>query len=735
MAGRVYGKSQVDFKGGYVKGSVYGGGERAYIGYESTSKSAATGKSEANVDFTYTANTNEILGNVYGANNLIGSPFENAKATVTNGTVHNVFGGGNVAESLGTTDVIIEGGVTDTVFGGGNLAATHGSTVTMNDGLVLKGVYGGCNATDSVYGNINVNILGGTIGTSSALANVHGGGYGEQTGSTGNVTVNFGQDISTTSTASTNPALYGNVYGGSAFGTVNDDGTDKTTVNIRNGALRYLVSGTDTIGGSVYGGGLGVSGNINKGKVYGAITVNVGDSIHQAGAEVADTTICFGYATIGRNVYGCNDSGGSPQEDVTVNIFGTAHTTTDYADYDPATNGGVPATYAIANVFGGGNFADYTASNKTATVNIFSCDNTIERVFGGGDASATPNVSTDIQGGRMDKVFGGGNGERPGYPANINGNILLAIHGGTVNTFFVGSNQNGTITGTQTVTVDGNGPCGDQMDIDEFFCGGNAVNVIGDVDATIDCQDGMTVRNLYGGCNKADVLDDLSTPEHEGNINLVVKGGTFQNVYGGSKGDLAAIGDGHTDRQVIIEGNVNLTITGGTIDTIFGACNINGNVLGGVTINVYDSLNTTCPLVIHNIYGGGRTAKYEPTDATGAYPEINIMKGTISQDTINTSTGIVLTGGNVFGGGYGTNYGIEAIVKSNPKITIGDSVVGHSSNEATVEGNVYGGGHGAKVEGNPHVILDGTSVVNVNGNVYGGGSQAEVTGNPKVEVK
>ena len=738
MAGRVYGKSQVDFKGGYVKGNVFGGGERAFIGYESTSKGAATGKSEVNVDFTYTANTNDIMGNVYGANNVSGSPFENAKATVIKGTVHNVFGGGNVADCLGTADVIINGGITDTVFGGGNLAATHGSTVTMNDGSVLKGVYGGCNANDSVKGNINVIILGGTIGTDSNLANVHGGGYGQNTGSKGNVTVTFGDDSGTNPTASINPTLYGNVYGGSAFGTVNDDGTDKTTVNIRNGALRYLVSGTDTIGGSVYGGGLGLSGpaNINKGKVYGAVTVNVGDSIHQAGVEVADTTICFGYATIGRNVYGCNDSGGSPQEDVTVNIFGTAHTSGAEGDSVTGTK------FAIANVFGGGNYADYdpkdgggTSVMKTARVNIFGCDNTVRRVFGGGDASSSPNVTTDIQGGRFAQVFGGGNGERGSeYAANITGNVVLGIHGGQVGMSFGGSNQNGLISGTTTIVLDNDGPCG-ETDIDEYFCGGNYVDVVGDVDATITCSQGMHVKRLYGGCNQAHIKKKLDGTG--GNVNLTVLGGEYECVFGGSKGRPVGHPEGVFDAY--IEGDVNLTIKGGTIDTVFGGSNIMGNVHGRIIVNIDDAGSNECPLVVHNVYGGGHDAYYMP-DTLGYYPEVNILNGTISKRVKVDSNGdpiydanhqLIKECGNVFGGGFGNDAIVTSPSTYGPKVTIGSN---NSSKEATVEGNVYGGGDAAEVRGNTTVQFDTRSKVTVEEDVFGGGHNATVNGSATVKI-
>ena len=710
--GAVEGLAQVTVNGGILHYNVFGAGEGL------AGNSAFKGDVEKGTVVNLIGSSH-ITGNVYGGgrNGTVGKPWGRSSRDVA-----------TVQVNLGSTDSSYTGNdtVNGSIFGGGMAAQVNGNaTVNVYSGHVIESVYGGNQSSDTVKGNIAVNILGGTLGSQTALNNhetvdVFGGGYGENTRTIGDVTVTVNKG------GTEAPTIYGDVYGGSEFGTVNRDvasSTDKTTVNIVNGTL---VSKKETVGGynvytggNVYGGGLGEKNNDTKGVVNGEVTVNIGEALPGTSPYTNhDTTFYVGYATIGGNVYGANNTGGSPKQNVTVNIYGTAQ--------EAGVNTFDDEGYALANVFGGGNFANYDASNKTAYVNIFGCDNTIERVFGGGDAAATPNVSTDIQGGRMDQVYGGGNGERgESQAANINGNVNLAIHGGKVNTFFVGSNQNGTITGTQTVTVDGNGPCGEQMDIDEFFCGGNFVDVIGDVNATIDCQDGMTVRNLYGGCNQANITGD---------VNLTVKGGTFENVYGGSKGDLEAIGEDHNDKLVTIGGDVNLTITGGTIDTVFGGCNINGNVLGGIIINVYDSLNTTCPLIIHNIYGGGRTASYEPNTA-GAYPEINIMRGTISQDTINTSTGIVLTGGNVFGGGYGAKWSKEAIVKSNPKITIGDNVAGHSSNVATIRGNVYGGGHGAEVQGNPHVILDGTSIVNVDGNVFGGGSQAEVKGNPKVEVK
>ena len=657
---------------------------------------------------------------------LAGRTFGNSIVNILGGTIHNsVFGGGAFA-FVGTDNNSNTGDATVNIGD-----ATH-------DSYSVKGnFYGGNNRRGSVEGDVTVNVNAGTIGTNTTQSDVFGGGYGELTKTDGNVTVNFGGAIDENSTASTNPTLWGDIYGGSAYGTVNNDGNDKTTVNIRNGIIKTRVENSIRYGGDVYGGGLGVSGDSQKGVVYGKILVNVGDSIHEPGVTVADTSRYFGFATIENNVYGCNNTGGSPKADAIVNIFGTDHTTA---------NSITGNEFAIDQVFGGGNYAPDTVSGVTAYVNIFGCDNTIRRVFGGGDASDSRNVCTDIQGGRFAAVFGGGNGEaysttHPEYAAEILGNAALGIHGGEVAAFFAGSNQHGVIHGTTTVVVDSTGPCA-EINIDEFFCGGNYVNIIGDVNATIDCSQGMTVSNLYGGCNRAKIL---KRPDGTGgNVFLTVNGGTFKNIYGGSKGFIDP-DNSSNNFSADIEGDINLTIQGGTIDTIFGGCNILGNVEGKITVNVIDTTNA-CDLNIYNVYGGGRGAAYAPAHDSIkiASPEVNIIHGTVIKEA-RTVNGETLYTGNVFGGGY------HADITSSPKVTIGydknaaptnlSNIVptwlttSPSTPEATVEGNVYGAGHEATVVGNPHVILNGASKVDVKGNVYGGGKNAQVTGNAKVEIK
>ena len=267
-----------------------------------------------------------------------------------------------------------------------------------------------------------MNINGGTIGSYEKLntapsyptTDVYGGGYGQLTTTSGNVEVNIN-----------NGTIYGDVYGGSALGEVNTEGgTNTTTVNINGGTLETKTTTGTTLGGqsyfiyhggNVYGGGLGRKAVGDDpaipAKVYGKVYVNIGSVTAWDPDKPGYTLTTAGNATIKGNIYGCNNTYGSPQDDVVVNVYQTAHT----EGVDEVEDEG----YALANVFGGGNEADFTASGKTTTVNIYSCDNTIQRTFGGSNAAASNSVTTMIQGGRIHEAYGGGNGEV--QAANVNG--------------------------------------------------------------------------------------------------------------------------------------------------------------------------------------------------------------------------------------------------------------------------------------------------------------------------
>ena len=418
---------------------VYGGGNKAaseagqitiaYTGYDPAERINYVygGANRANVTSPINLTIREgRIDTIYGGNNNSGSVsngitvnIEKDKTTPARvWEIGNVFGGGNKAATTVTPAVnIINGTVSGSVFGGGNKADVGGGNVTMTGGTVMVGLYGGCNTS----GVIVVNINGGTIGSYEKLntapsyptTDVYGGGYGASTSTSGDVEVNINGGT-----------IYGDVYGGSALGEVNDSNSDTTTVNINGGILETKTTTGTTPGGqsyfiyhggNVYGGGLGRKAvgpnSAIPAKVYGKVFVNIGSVTAWDPDKPGYTLTTAGNATIKGNIYGCNNTYGSPQDDVVVNVYQTAHT----EGVDEVDDEG----YALANVFGGGNEADFTATGKTTTVNIYSCDNTIQRTFGGSNAAASNSVTTMIQGGRIHEAYGGGNGEV--QAANVNG--------------------------------------------------------------------------------------------------------------------------------------------------------------------------------------------------------------------------------------------------------------------------------------------------------------------------
>jgi hypothetical protein len=625
----------------------------------------------------------------------------------------NVFGGGDLARVDGSTTInVYSGEVVHKVVGGGNqadiaqntLINIMGGTIGTDADAITgagKGIYGGCNTSGTVEGNVVVNVLGGNIGVSSTnTANIHGGGYGQETAVAGDVTVNFGDN---TDIENMYPVLYGELYGGSALGNVNTDANNTTTVNLVNG----------TIVGAAYGGGLGDRADLGDGhsdveaKVFGVVYVNVGYA-----TDIYTQSTYTGQANlVNCDVYGCNNLNGSPQDAVYVRVYQTAHT--DYNVVDN-TDGG----YAIHQVFGGGNQSDYTVGTLKTNVYIYGCENTIGRIFGGGNAAAVNGVDLWLYGGRMDQVFGGGNGET-GVAAEI-GTEGITIHfgGGLINSLTNGSNITGEVYGDITTTTDVVGGCGEGIVIDHFM-GANQANINHNIDETIVCGSDYKFVNLYCGSNLAQIY---------GNIILRIEGGIFENVYGGSKGrldDPSTTGIDETFASNIydnpdtdaLEGHIDLIITGGTIGNLFGACDRNGNVEGKITITVQEVGD--CPLFIGNIYGGGNFTDYTPVDInngsteyTEYTPVIKVLRATVG------------------GTSPLDEYNHPLLPVINPGFQL-------PANE--YEGNVYGGGYYGNVTSNPIVIIGDKdhpddSPVNIEGNVYGGGKEGDINGNTRVII-
>lgn len=670
---------------------------------------------------------------IYGGSDISGTISNTSQVVLCGGTVGSAFGGGNgdyyyndnnvydkddhskliassdaavLAPSCTDSRVDIVGGNASNVYGSGNAAGSGTATINMTAGSVSTGIYGGCNSQGTVTGDVTVDILGGTVGTSLTPASgIFGGGYGASTTTNGNITVNIG--ASNTNDGAT---IYSDIYGGSALGTVNDAFADLTTVNILSG----------TVTGIIYGGGLGaanldgngyVTSTITEAVVNGTVHVNIGaDGMTGSGP------------TIHGKVFGCNNLAGTPKGNVYVDVYKTAHTDSPdnrYPNPAPTTVGDASftqAAYAIDEVYGGGNLAFYepTEANAFTHVHIHNCDNTIEYVYGGGNAAQTPKNDVVIDGGRMYYAFAGGNGAGTGNPgANVLGDATITVNGGIIDAVFGGSNTLGNIGGTSTINLSETPTC-DRL-VKEVFGGGNQAVITGNIVVNIPCgAEGL--NDVYGASNDADV---------NGNVTLNVWGGVMENVYGGLKGD-------PTGTAKTISGDVTVNIYGGSMNSVFGGCNVKGIIQGKITVNVnVDTSLCRNEQKIINVYGGGNQAAYTaPTTSpyTGLYPEVNIIHGTVEND--------------VFGGGLGAS----AAVTGNPVVTVGKPTTvipaaGQTTDTpdpspntywSTVGNNVYGGGNAAQVSGNTKVLIINKTIVN--GNVYGGGNAATVTGNTDVQI-
>ena len=660
-------------------------------------------------------------GTVFGAGNgnqtydTIGS-VKNSNIVINDEAVinSNVFGSGNFgtagysATQSSTTNIKLVGGtVRGSVFGSGNNsgsgkvnAVVSTINITLDGGTVIGNIYGGSNVEGIVYGSTNVNIVNGTV------TDVYGGGYGEDTYVERNILVTAG------SNATTDLTVNGDVYGGSAFGTVNATSAVTTAssyttqVNVVNGDYN-----------SVYGGGKGDS--THSPLVAGNITVNVSG----------------GSAT---NVFGGNNANGTPLGTVIVNISGGEST----------------------NVYGGNNAG---GTVPTTQVNVTGGNN--GTIYGGGKLASSANTNVDINGGTCVDVFGGGESANVTTKSTVlveSGTITGAVYGGSnqngtvlesavsinsdVPTVYGGNNAGGTTTTTTVNLVSGN--------ITAAYGGGkNAESYV----TTIKLN-GASVGSVFGGGNSAGA--NTTTVE------LIT--GSATNVFGGSDSSGTVLQSNvvsNNASNLIVTSvyggnnaggkttNTTVNLTGGTFTDVYG---------GGLNAQSdYTIVNVNGVSITGNFYGGGKVA------AVNYNTTVNFISSTISGDlfgggdqgeVLGTST-VKIDASTVNGSAYAGGNGSSAVVHGNTNITVhNSSIIRHhvfgggkaadtgtsATNNtishvniagATIHGNVYGGANTATVYGTAIVNIgySGTGItqsnIHITGTVFGGG-EANASGSP-----
>ena len=657
-AGRVGGNVYVLIVGGTVKGNIYGGGRMGQVGVD--------------VDGNMQDDTED---NQYGH---IHVEFFGGTVGLTPSTSYsgNIYGGGmgrSVAESAPAS----LSAANKALLGRAKQTHVHlepwSTASTINSQQI--------NYIQQTYFSIPENLQSPTL-PPMATGSVYGGGKNAQLGST---------EVKNprTEVIIAGGTVGADVYGGGE-GCYNSNPSDRTSGRVDGNTLVNVYGGQ--VLGDVYGGSRAAF-------IEGSTLVNIGKE-EQIGHDDEGPTLGTGSHdpanantfSSGR-VFGANNLAGYPTQNTMVHIYSTKHSEASANQYpEPDTDGDHEVSsdelkaaaalatqrYAIAAVYGGGNQAPHTPTEAenadyeevTSTVYIHDCkDNTVCDVYGGGNAADTRNNSVTIDGGRIYRVFGGGNGYGAGNPgANVLGTATTLVHAGIINNIFGGSNQRGTI-GNVVLSIDNetNSPC--LQYADDAFGGGNEAAGGG---GTITLGCGTHFGTFYGGSRNANITGD---------VHLIINGGLYDYVFGGSKGS--------AERAANISGDVTVDMHGGHVGSLFGGCDVNGNIGGKISVNVEMDPTITCdggPYVEY-VYGGGRDASYTPTYAIPAgatervSPEVKIIKGRVERD--------------VFGGGLGAT----------ATVSNSGTCVWILSNGTVIGGNVYGGGSAAAVNGNTKVIV------------------------------
>ena len=796
------GNRVINMTGGTVNYSVFGG-SNGYSGDDQNDSNRGVLDGDT---FLYiggnatvgTTGTPETLygaerGSVFGIGNgnaqysKIGSARNSNVVIDGSATIkNNVYGGGNfgaVAATLtsGTTNtkISIKGGtISGSVYGGGNNNGSGNTNVTSTINIEMTGgqaanIYGGSRTKGTIYGGSTVNIVGGTVTNS-----VYGGGEGGYENATNSGTYVRDTVNVTIGNGTTNPSIAGNVYGGSAYGTVNAINQNTNTTS----AKTNVTINSGLVTGSVFGGGKGsstytprvvgdVAVNINGGNIG-----NVFGGMDAAGSPSHGDIVLLNGGTVG-NAYGGGNATGQTTTDIrligstiTGNVYGGSNQDGTVTTTNVRVTGG-----SAANIFGGNNLGgSSTTTNVTYTAGTITTS-----IYGGGNQAESTNTNVDINGEiNIDNVYGGGNQAGVSNSTNVN------IAKGTINGVYGGSNKTGTV-GTTNVNV---GPDTSNY-YDDYTSGGSGLEVSFNYRFSSaqyqtslypEYQTIVDITPIFRNTTEEDFDEwsvTLNIPDstffvHDGDANIIVNGETYmwnqddrwwgtnpipagstyspslplRVLFKGTENDFRLIydleaedGNNGVHKTTNDPNYVSPTQGGGiNIGTIYGGNNIGGTVnISNVTLN-----NGT----IGEIYGGGNQVGLTTSNVEIAGGNITSIYGGSNQNGDVTTSNVRVGFGtdpinatNVYGGNNkgGTTTTANVIVNKGNIGTIyggGDEAVTGSTNvivnDATV-GDIYGGGNAAGVNNDTSLELNGTIVSN---NVYGGGNEGIVEGDTVVYV-
>lgn len=530
------------------------------------------------------------------------------------GQVHvngSVYGGGNVGNVEGNTEINLTGGTIDNdVYGGGkgdeDTPATVGSTL-VNLNKDVENTAKGCIVGGSIFGCNNVN------GTPLGSATVHI--YKTQNASASQI----GNPAEGEQTAK----VKGNYDLTAVYG-----GGNLAPYMAESGSANVIIDGCDlTSIQTVYGGGNAASTPATNVTVNGSFEINelfgggngltaLPDGRPNPGANV-------GYKNYTKYVEENGNWVAKDEEDADTK----EHRIDNYKYGSGAAN---------VTIYGGTIHAVFGGSNTKGNVRISAvtllddnndCDFQIDEAYGGGksapmDAEAKLLMSC-IPG--LKNAYGGAEA------ADIQGDVTLNITNGNFERVFGGNNMSGTIGGKITVNIEETG-----------------------------CKP-IVIGQVYGGGNLA---------AYDGSPTINVKSFTsIGEIYGGGYGSTAVVtGDTYVNINEVV---LSKDDTGQSTDfskQAFAEKTINYDDGSSVTIYGRDADENGAMGVIGNIYGGGNEAQVQGDTHVnvGTVSEVEIV--TLPKDGQNYQKHPVKGAdirGNVYGGGN------KAEVSGSTNVTIG----------------------------------------------------------------
>ena len=680
----------LNISGGTVNGNIYGGGY-GYTEYLTERVTADDGGSlygDSNIKITGNPTIN---GDIYAAGcgyNLSSKP--NLAQMIGNSNIEisgtptingKIFGAGagisgfaEMAKLIGTSNITIASNLDVEVYGGGNIAKTEGTTsININSGNHTAAIYGGGNDGE-VQGNTTVNINGGTQET------VYGGGNRATVenstvniagGTNNNVFSGGNQAEVTTTTTNITGGVNNNVFAGGNQAKVID-----TIVNIRGGTSS-----------NVYAGGNSADVETTKVNISDGNTTTIYGGSNQTGT-VNSSNIETTNGAVG-TIYGGNNIGGTTKETTLIinggNILEAVYGGGNQVDTNKSTLYLQKSQNQVPHIFGGGNQAGvtetyirgegvnaknvYGGSNTNGTVqttNIEINSGTYENIYGGnnqGGETVTSNVT--INGGTIQNVYGGNNLGGICTTANV------TTKNGTITDVYGGGNQ--AVTNVTNVLI--NGP------VERYvYGGGNQAGV--NTNTNVNLLNATVGNNVYGGGNEGTVSQD--TYVHIKNSTL------GKSVYAGGNGSSAVV-FGNT--KVVLDGTTN-----NIVESVFGG----GNKAPTGTEennNSVSTVNIVGATIGKNVYGGANTSVVYGTTKTN-----------IGYDTVNDTSlekGNVRIEGTVFGGGEANEAGDEDYDFSFISVTKGIDIQidGNGHEDFAILGSIFGSGNASSTSGESYITI------------------------------